>query len=57
MVASALAIEVGFECQQGLSRERVVYYRETAAASYGAGPYLAAQVSRRLRHMHEHYFP
>lgn len=46
MVASALAVMVGFDCQAGLSKERVVYYRERAAGSYGAAVYLFAQVGR-----------
>lgn len=50
MVATALAVEVGFECQSGIAKERVVYYRERAAACYGAGPYLASQVSRAMLH-------
>jgi hypothetical protein len=44
ILASALAVEIGFECQAGLARERPVYYRERAAGAYGAGAFLVAQV-------------
>lgn len=45
MLATALAVEVAFECQPALIAERVAFYREKAVGCYGAGSYLAAQVS------------
>lgn len=43
MLASALAIEVGFESISHMAEDRTVYGRERGAGIYGAGPYVLAQ--------------
>jgi hypothetical protein len=43
MLASALAIEVGFESISHMAEDRTVYGRERGAGIYGAGPYILAQ--------------
>lgn len=43
MLTISMAFEAAYEAQSGMGEERVVYFRESAARTYGPGPYLAAQ--------------